>query len=365
MGKIDRLSKEHPEFNVNLLDLIRKLDPSTTGKFMPFLIKQVTAAIKGIGNGKKDNDSNTENIINTLYPEANYVERFMMLLLVFNTLDADKLFALWEFETHMNENRIEQKDITKYQSWNDIINAVFIAELKSKEKILRKQIDVIYDKDGWLVIKPLSFESSLAYGAGTKWCTAMKNNPSYFYQYSERGMLIYVINKMTGYKVAMFVELNEKLNGKKLDISFWDTVDIKTESMELDIPAEILSELKKQINDKTKLKSNKVFFSKTELNELRNHLPTKAEAINEELIEEAEEEIAEDEELIEGIEINENIREAINILPDGIPDEAEADIELAEVIEQLDEYGGETQEDVGGRPETGNDTKTGRVPYAA
>ena len=63
------------------------------------------------------------------------------------------------------------------------------------QKLLEKEVQKIVEEDEWLVVRPLTVESSLTYGAGTKWCTASRHNKEYFYRYSRNGVLFYVINK--------------------------------------------------------------------------------------------------------------------------------------------------------------------------
>ena len=269
MNKNERLSKDNPEFQVNLIDLLRILDPSESGKFMTFLIKQFKEVV--LNENNKLMGTEVTDMLDKLSPDLSPIEKYQLSILLLY-IGKENLYALWEFNKHLDENRIEEKDIQKYASWSNIANAVMDAEIKQNEKELRKQIDVIYDDHDWVVLKPLSFESSLAYGAGTKWCTASKHNPNYFYDYTNRGMLIYVMNRKTQYKFAMYVELksNEKSFQPKQKISFWSASDIQTESMELNIPDFITDVLRKQITDKTQLKPNKYFFDKKELNNLKS-----------------------------------------------------------------------------------------------
>ena len=72
-----------------------------------------------------------------------------------------------------------------------------IASLKMFNKELRNQVVVDYDSDEWLLIRPITFESSIKYGAGTKWYTTSESNPDHFFRYSKRGCLIYIINKIS------------------------------------------------------------------------------------------------------------------------------------------------------------------------
>ena len=82
-------------------------------------------------------------------------------------------------EHHVN-NRLENSDISTYKTIKDLINEVKKADFKSISNEQRKFIHVVFEDDKWLVIKPMTFESSLKYGASTKWCTASKNNPYHF-----------------------------------------------------------------------------------------------------------------------------------------------------------------------------------------
>lgn len=270
MNKIDRLTNEHPELSVNLISLLRNFDPSDSGKFLPFLIKRCVEAIQA-RNEEYQMDSESTQIINVLAPEANPIEK-QLLYYLFMILDRNKLSVLWEFNNHLNAKRIEENDVTKYKSWADIYNGVMLAEMKIKEKELQKQVQILFDNGEWLILKPLSFKASLTYGSGTKWCTTSRTNPNYFYQYCARGTLVYIINRKTNYKFAMFVEKNKAKPFKTnymFDISFWDAEDNKIESMALDAPNEIMDILRQHINDRTQLKPNKYFFDQDELKHYR------------------------------------------------------------------------------------------------
>lgn len=268
MSKIKNLKNEKPEYNVNLIEIFRNLDPSETGKYIPFIMKQFE---------KKVADINLDFIGSEEYKEAkkygvetkNIIDSYFTHIL-WCILGSDNMFTLKEFEKHLNEKRINDPDIQNYKDWDDIYNGVFSANIKQKEKELQKQIKILYDKNGWLVLKPLSFAASLIYGAGTKWCTASKNNSNYFYDYCSRGSLVYIINRQTNYKAAMYMNLYSKplAINQKPDISFWNAEDHNVDSFVLNLPIEVMNALRDLINDRTQCKPNKYFFSKTELKNL-------------------------------------------------------------------------------------------------
>ena len=83
-----------------------------------------------------------------------------------------------------------------------MLNQLSLADIKSELKGLENETIKVYEDDVWLLVRPLSYLSSKKYGSNTKWCTTTESNSEYFIKYSSKGVLIYCINKKTGYKVA-------------------------------------------------------------------------------------------------------------------------------------------------------------------
>lgn len=129
---------------------------------------------------------------------------------------------LYDFEQLSKKNLIDNKDIysTKYKNIDFLSKTVKDAKEKEKEKSNLKKItqdaDKIYSDDRWLVIVPKSHEASCHYGAGTKWCTTMKNLPSHYENYSEMGPLFYIIDKTRTegvlYKLAIHLQYSQTYN---------------------------------------------------------------------------------------------------------------------------------------------------------
>ena len=80
---------------------------------------------------------------------------------------------------------------------------------KEVEVQAKSGADKIYDDERWLIVRPDTIDASCYYGAGTKWCTAMKNK-NHFKNYTKRGNLYYIIDKTRKlgdyYKIALFKE---------------------------------------------------------------------------------------------------------------------------------------------------------------
>ena len=68
-------------------------------------------------------------------------------------------------------------------------------EEREEQQEERREKDIFHYRDSDLIIvEPGSHESSCKYGAGTMWCTIMRNVPDHFYEYTQDNeRLIYVI----------------------------------------------------------------------------------------------------------------------------------------------------------------------------
>jgi hypothetical protein len=147
----------------------------------------------------------------------------------------------------MNERKlIENSDLTSYKTFQELELQMSLADLKLVDKEMEKQIEKLFEDDEWLVLKPLSYLSSKKYGASTKWCTASDREPDYYYRYVKRGILIYVINKKTGNKVAGFKNIDSSY---ERETSFWDIVDQRVDSLDTGLPNHIMDIFKEQFHN--------------------------------------------------------------------------------------------------------------------
>jgi hypothetical protein len=163
------------------------------------------------------------------------------------------VLALETFEKH--KSKFKYPEFRKYipNNVND-----FIAEAKKirdeaitkqNEKSAKKEVDKIFENDVLLIVKPKSFQSSCYYGAGTMWCTTMKNTPSYFNDYSSKGTLYYVILKKVDksnkfYKMAIFTPKNKNFEN---DSVWYDSHDVRLSDREKE---SVLTHMPKDIYNK-------------------------------------------------------------------------------------------------------------------
>jgi hypothetical protein len=85
----------------------------------------------------------------------------------------------------------------------------------------------------------------MKYGANTKWCTTTESG-MYYARYASRGILIYNINKKTGYKVACFKNLDPNHDN---EFSWWDVTDRKIEALESEAPSTVLEAIRNEIKE--------------------------------------------------------------------------------------------------------------------
>jgi|LakMenEpi03Aug12_release.lakeMendotaPanAssembly.Ray.scaffolds.fasta_scaffold317744_2 hypothetical protein len=234
---IKHLIQENPSMDLNLVRLISKLDPSKTNKLTPFMVKVIKNRMdrfeKDIARDGNVYSSRYE-YVNSKMNDVNGVEK-LLLTWIIDQFGAENIETLREFNEALDKNLVDQNDISKYENFEDITNQLSIARTKELLKKSRKEISVVYEDDEIMMLKPLSFESSLKYGAGTKWCTSMKNDPEYFYRYSKNGVLIYLINKQTGRKFGCHSEKNEP--GR---VHIYNEVDQSIDSFHIGLPYEKL-----------------------------------------------------------------------------------------------------------------------------
>lgn len=242
MGKKD-LRKQYGDLDVSLIDYVSRLDPSKTKKLTPFLLKIISK------RNKEKDFSTRKDLINIIHNRFDVYIIEILLDVMGEGYGA--IETLREFNEHLENNRIENTDINQYEAWEDLLVQKGIADVKLMDKQLTKQVERIYEDSTWLVIKPLSFSASLAYGSGTKWCTAMKNEPSYFYRYASEGILLYVINKINGKKYGF--------NSSPSEFSVWNAVDTRIDSIESGIPYEILTVIREKSNLSTNPKNSELF----------------------------------------------------------------------------------------------------------
>jgi hypothetical protein len=250
--------KVSPEFNLNMFELFSLFCPDRKTKYTETLLRimKKTPNIsehcseikeflqKEYGINKSDLDN---------FSELQLVFFYRIIDAMFNSSD---LKTFQKFCEYNERGLIKQNDVSTYHSFDEINNSVSIADIVVQGKELEKQVKVVYEDDEWLFVRPLTFNSSKKYGSNTKWCTTTESNPEYFTKYASRGVLIYCLNKKTGYKVASFRSLDKN----DPEFSWWNQKDSRIDSLQSELPNELLKVIRVESME-NKPKTNRFLLS--------------------------------------------------------------------------------------------------------
>jgi len=256
MSRIDELKKQYKEFAVCDLDIMKMMVPDQANKYTEMLAKLTRNLIDNEYNNQFGSIQNAlrKDLLGNLIDlgiDYNYLETLetQVLYNMYNRINSiigrNRIQTFNKF-AQLNERKlIENNDVTSYKSFEEVEQAVSLAEMKLIDKELEKQIKKVYEDDTWLSLRPLSLEASMKYGANTKWCTTTESG-QYYARYSSRGVLIYNINKKTGYKVACFKNLSPDHDN---EFSWWDVTDRKIEALDSEAPSAVLEAIRNEIKN--------------------------------------------------------------------------------------------------------------------
>ena len=246
MSRLNELKKHNPQWTKNFIDYVDIILGDTKPKYTELFINLMKQYVKQ--DSKYNFDEWRAELIAEGYDKS-IVDSLSDLELIYFSRVIQNMIPKHEFETYkqfidLNErNFIENKDITSIKSFKQLNELVSLAEIKSWEKESQSQVIVELDnpETGWLLVRPLTYEASKKYGSSTKWCTTEKYNSNYFYRYY-KNILVYCINRKTGYKVAMNHVVFDN------ETSFWSATDQRVDSLLTELDAECKQKLVELIN---------------------------------------------------------------------------------------------------------------------
>jgi hypothetical protein len=273
MSKIKEL-KSNNETTLNLIDVLELFSPGKKSKYTETLLRLMknTKSLKSHVVEVKESLTQTFDFLS-----KEDLDSFsdLQILLIYRFIDGffnfNDLQNFRKFCDYNERGLIVQNDLTKYKSFDELINQLSLADLKVETKGLENEIIKVYEDDEWLLVRPLTYLSSRKYGANTKWCTTSEGNPDYFMKYTKKGVLIYCLNKKTGYKVASFYSLDKK----DPEFSFWDQKDSRIDSLDSELTDE-LRKLIQEVSKDSKAKTNRFLLSDDQRTKEDKLLETKA-----------------------------------------------------------------------------------------
>ena len=243
MAKLSEIKQKNPELNFSLIDFLTLVDTSDTNKFVPMMINCINSEFKKRITTREIQFHNLRmDKIKSKFLESkkdlNYIEHFIDFFnhILLDTCGKD---IILDFMDLYQRNYVENLDLNTISDLDQLREIYNKAHSKFIANTSHKEVVKVVDDQEWLIVRPLTYESSRAYGAGTKWCTTSKDNPHHFFRYYSRGILIYCINKITGYKVAVFWDVNDESSP-----TFWNVLDTQIDSMMTELPPYILKHIR-------------------------------------------------------------------------------------------------------------------------
>jgi len=92
-------------------------------------------------------------------------------------------------------------------------------------------VNVLYNKDGWLILFPLTSDAAVYFGSATKWCTSnMSNCGKYYEEYMSKGPLYIIIDNNSGHRFQLHYTTGSFMN--ELDrpgAILWKSLDVPDE----------------------------------------------------------------------------------------------------------------------------------------
>lgn len=255
MSRIKGL-KGDPNNYINLYDLFSVFSLDKKSKYTELLIR-IIKKTKALKNYSEEIKKELYNDYKIETGELNDFSVIVLGLMVEHLFDKNDLKNFMKFCEYNEKRLIKNNDLQSYDDFSKIYSEVAMAEIHMENAELEKQTKIIHKDDEWIILRPLTFQASKKYGNNTKWCTTMEKYPVHFKDYSERGILIYCINKKTNYRVAVFYSLK----GTK-EFSFWDELDERIDSMETELPHEILKLVMDEVKDKKAVSNDSLYKSR-------------------------------------------------------------------------------------------------------
>ena len=258
MSKIKEL-KTNTNNNLNFIEVLELFAPSKKSKYTETLLRLMNRT----KNIDQHIDETKEHLIQTFdFITKEDLDKFspIQILLMIRFLDSffnyEDLKNFRRFCEYNERGLVSQNDLSTYKSFDDVLSQLNLAEMKVDVKQLEGEIVKVYEDEEWLLLRPLTYSASKKYGSNTKWCTTQESNSEYFIKYSSKGVLIYCMNKKSGYKVASFCSLDKN----DPEFSFWNQKDTRIDSLQSELTEGLLKVIREVCLD-PKAKTNRYLLS--------------------------------------------------------------------------------------------------------
>jgi hypothetical protein len=215
-GRKEKAREKYPMINDIVFNHYVSTDPSGNHKYLDWMLGTTLSDSKNYQNNDTFDPETFERGTNiALRPDKRPIQYHVDMT---NAIDF----------FHQNQQRFEIKDINSYKSLPILEDTIEIVKQKIKEKEeekeAKKQRDIIYKDDRWLVVSPKTHTASCYYGAGTKWCVTMKNTDTHWRSYSKNATFFFIIDNTKTQEDPLY-KVAYRVIGRRGNIEMWDATD--------------------------------------------------------------------------------------------------------------------------------------------
>ena len=276
---IKRLKKENEFLNMSIGDMLAKFDTSKTKKYSQFLVKMFNERIEEWNkNNLPELETSRRDSIEKAIPNNSLENNLVRSLICDSLFSWGNMERFVEFTELMEKGLVKENDISKYNSWEMLEIQLFEAKNREMFKKSKKEIHKIFEDENYMIFKPLTYLSSCSYGYQTKWCTAMINEPNYFYNHS-KGVLIYLIDKKENKKFAFYksvpepYDMDSEFSNENYVFKTYNQEDKQIDTIQTGLPMNILQIIMMECDTKSPTTvPNYKLFSDDEKNIMREHV---------------------------------------------------------------------------------------------
>jgi hypothetical protein len=238
MSRIDELRKNEKN-QINLVKIIESLVPDKKTKYVELLARIIHEEI----DKKMSKDNFVKKIEDYKSDNFSSLEKYFIIFILDRILNKIEIDEFNYFCDKFESNALKGVDLQTLSAEDVVIHVQTLQEI-DKEKDLEKATYKLVDNDEWLVLLPLTYEASKKYGMNTKWCTASEGTDDHFYEYSSNGILVYIINRQTNVKHAIFYDIEDIYEDIQNRITLWNSEDKPIELFLISLPDSVLNPIK-------------------------------------------------------------------------------------------------------------------------
>ena len=264
--------RENPKNIVNVTKIIENILHGKKSKYVELLLRLITDLTESSMDYEPNNDE--LNRYNITFTDETTLEKLFTLLIIRSTFsstedgsDYDEFNEIMYFCDVHDENRLPGID-TQRVTVDEICEINTLQKKRDRIKTLESEVIKLLDNDQWTIVVPLTYESSMKYGANTKWCTTNEDSDIHFLEYTSNGLLIYIINKVDKVKHAIHFNTQDAEFGTS-NITLWNEEDDCVELLLTYFPPIVLDTIRPFLDDKQETTNHEI-LQKTMLDKAKS-----------------------------------------------------------------------------------------------